>query len=191
MKDVRIVPAFAQRRVAEDEAQWLIQREQPLLVPHDEIIHVVIRLRHSARVFEDALLILREVAVVKLLQRQRRHGQRAVAILHDELPKCLLESRREFPLHRLSLLIVAPVVRHLVDEEKRQHFQPFAAHLQFLVEMPLHRVFDLHAGEVFAHAALFLPETQHAAVVELHVFIARLRIDFRHDVAVAIRLPVF
>ena len=52
--------------MAEDEAQRLVQREQPLLVLHDQVVDLVVGLRVAARVLEHALLVLGEVAVVQL-----------------------------------------------------------------------------------------------------------------------------
>src|ERR1019366_1003890 len=44
LEHVWVVPAFAQRRMAEDESQRLARGEQPLLVAHDQIVSLVIRL---------------------------------------------------------------------------------------------------------------------------------------------------
>ena len=38
LEDVRVVPALAQRRVREDEAHGLLEREQPLLVAQDQVV---------------------------------------------------------------------------------------------------------------------------------------------------------
>ena len=69
LEDVGVVPALAQRRVAEDEAQRLVQGEQALLVLHDQVVDLVVGLRVAARVLEHALLVLGEVAVVEPLDR--------------------------------------------------------------------------------------------------------------------------
>jgi len=52
LEDVRVVPAFAQRRVGEDELQGRLEAEQLLLVPHDEIVGVIVGLRVATRVLE-------------------------------------------------------------------------------------------------------------------------------------------
>ena len=51
LKHIGIVPAFTQRRMAENELQRLIRRKQPLLVAHDERVGVVIFRGIAARVF--------------------------------------------------------------------------------------------------------------------------------------------
>ena len=74
LEDVRIVPAFAQRGVGEDELERRLEAQQLLLVPHDQVVGVVVGLRVASGVFEhldrlaaDLLLVDGEVAVVNLL----------------------------------------------------------------------------------------------------------------------------
>ena len=57
LKDVRVVPAFAKRGVAENEAQRLVLREQPLLLLHNEVVNLVVRLGIPARVLEHCLFL--------------------------------------------------------------------------------------------------------------------------------------
>ena len=76
LEDVRVVPAFAQGRVAEDEAQRLVHRQQPLLVLHDQVVDLVVGLGVAPRVLEHAFLVLGEVAVVQLVHRQLEPFQR-------------------------------------------------------------------------------------------------------------------
>ena len=45
LKDVRIVPAFAQRGVGEDELQRRVEAQQFFLVPHDQAVGFIVRLR--------------------------------------------------------------------------------------------------------------------------------------------------
>src|SRR5438552_10889831 len=65
LENIRVVPTLAQSRVAEDESQWLGDRKQPLLVTHDQIVSVVIRLGGApfTAVFRFAFL-LGEIAIV-------------------------------------------------------------------------------------------------------------------------------
>ena len=58
LKDVGIIPALAQSRVREDEAQRHARVEQTLLVPHDEVIGVLVIGTVAARVLGVALLVL-------------------------------------------------------------------------------------------------------------------------------------
>src|SRR5690606_12508072 len=78
LEDVGVVPAFAQGRVREDELEWRLEAEKPLLVLHDQVVRAVVSLRVAACVLEDLdglradlLLVDREVAVMHVLGRAR------------------------------------------------------------------------------------------------------------------------
>ena len=98
LEDVGVVPALAQRRVAEDEAQRLVQREQPLLVLHDQVVDLVVGLGVAARVLEHALPVLREVAVVQRLDGLLQPRQLAVALVLGQLRQLRLEGLGELAL---------------------------------------------------------------------------------------------
>ena len=76
LEDVRVVPAFAQGGMAEDEPQRLLFGQQPLLLLHDQVVDFVVGLGVAARVLEHALLVLGEVAVVQPVHRQLQPFQR-------------------------------------------------------------------------------------------------------------------
>jgi hypothetical protein len=42
LENVRVVPTFPQRRVAEDELQWPVCTKQSFLVFHDQLINAVV-----------------------------------------------------------------------------------------------------------------------------------------------------
>lgn len=81
--------------MTENEAQRLFQRQELLLVLHDETVHVIVRLGSTARVFEHALLILGKIAVVQLFHRERQHI--LVFLLSGQGLKRLFKDLREFP----------------------------------------------------------------------------------------------
>ena len=116
LENIRVVPTLAQSRVAEDESQWLGDRKQPLLVTHDQIVSVVIRLGGApfTAVFRFAFL-LGEIAIVNFLYRQRI--QRRVA---RQFGKLLIQLHKPLPEFPVGLR----VVRHAIHEEQRQDFHP-------------------------------------------------------------------
>ena len=113
LENVRVVPSLAQRRVAEDEAQRLARGEQPLLVAHDQIVSLVIRLGRAPLAAVLGLpLVHGKIPIVHLFHRQRIQGR--VTRLLGKLPVQLRKPLPKLPI-RLS------VMRHAVHEEKRQH----------------------------------------------------------------------
>src|SRR5205085_1311301 len=73
---VRIIPAFLQCRVREDEREWRVQREKLLLVAHDEMIRSLGILTAGLAAFigvgPAAFPVDREVPVVDELRRRTR-----------------------------------------------------------------------------------------------------------------------
>jgi hypothetical protein len=65
LEDVRVIPALAQRRMAEDEPERLLHTEQPFLVLHDQVVNIVVGLCVAGGVLEDAFFVLGEIAVVQ------------------------------------------------------------------------------------------------------------------------------
>ena len=120
LEDVRVVPALAKGRMAEDEPQRLLHRKQPLLVLHDQVVDLVVGLGVAAGVLEHALLVLGEVAVVQPVHRQLEPVQRCVALVLGELGQGRLEGLGELAFHRLPGAVVVAVVGHAVDEEQAQ-----------------------------------------------------------------------
>src|SRR5690606_7554354 len=64
LEDAWIVPAFAQRRVGEDEPQGIAKGEQLLLVLHDPVVGRFIVSRFARRVLDPALFVDREIAIM-------------------------------------------------------------------------------------------------------------------------------
>ena len=101
LEDVGVVPALAQGRVAEDEAQRLIHRQQPLLLLHDQVVDLIVGLGVAPRVLEHALLVLGEVAVVELVHRLLEPGQFSVTLFLGQRRQLRLKRLGELALHRL------------------------------------------------------------------------------------------
>ena len=152
LEDVRVVPAFAQGGVAEDEAQRLVERQQPLLVLHDEVVDLVVGLGVAPRVLEHALLVLGEVAVVQPLHRLLEPLQCLIARLLGQLGQLASNASANLPLRRLPGFVVVAVVGHAVDEEQAEHLDARAADLQLLLQVLLDGVLDLRPPDVVAHA---------------------------------------
>ena len=89
LEHVGVVPAFAQRRVAEDEPQRLSRRQEPLLVAHDEVVRVDVGGAVAPRVLGPLLVVDAEVAVVDLLDG--RKVESGVSGLRRKLRVRLLE----------------------------------------------------------------------------------------------------
>ena len=116
LEHVGIVPAFPQGRVGEDKPQGTVKAEQPLFVPHDGVIGVVIGLSVSLGVFETALFVLREVAVVYLADISGEAGlQGGIFGLCHQLLIALL---KHLGIDSRCAVLVAVLV-HLVDEKQR------------------------------------------------------------------------
>ena len=152
--------------MAEDEAERLVHRKQPLLVLHDEVVNVVVGLGVAPGVLQHALLVLREVAVVQASPAAVSSSQDVVARVLRQRGQLRLEPLRELALDRLAGRVVVAVVGHAVDEEQAQHLDAPPAKLQFLVQVLLDRVPDLHAPDIVAHSTDFLADPQRAPVGE-------------------------
>ena len=142
LEDIGVVPSLAQGRMGEDELERLIEAQQLLLVPHDEVVGAL-------GVFAIGLVVLRgvrpaapsvdgEVAVVNRLGGRREvyfPEQRLVVGMPGEAPVLLLEQAGVIALDRVAFVIVAPVTLHGIDEEEAQHLDPLRAQAPLLVEM--------------------------------------------------------
>ena len=157
-EDVRVVPAFAQRGVREDEADRLVEGEQALLVLEDQVVGVhVVRLVGSlpqARIDEAVrLLVDGEIAVVGLLHGDRLdvvdeiHGRRVDEKI--QVVDCiliLLAKHLGILPRQLALLVVLAVLGHLVDEEEGEDFDSLGMQLVLLAQVRMDRLPDLDAA---------------------------------------------
>lgn len=174
---VRVVPAFPQCGVGEDEAHWLVQCKQALLVLEDEVVGIDVvglrRARRCVRVHQASFLVDGEVAFVRL----RRFDGSQIAVVwrvlqRESLVKLavvfFLEDPRVFA-GLLAGIVVATVLGHFVDEEQREHFDPLREKRLFLVEMRFDCLADLDAAEgTFIHVSRGLARLEHHAVGEAY-----------------------
>ena len=119
LEDVGVVPALTQRRVAEDEPERLVGREQPLLVAHDEVVGVDVGRAVAARVLWALLVVDAEVAAVHLGTGGR--FERCVSRLVRRAPRRPPRTTGRSGRARVALVVDAAVVRDFVDEEERQN----------------------------------------------------------------------
>src|SRR5207248_2038935 len=122
LKYIRVVPALAECRVAEDEPERLIHREQPLLFPHDQVVHVVIGLRISPSVLENTLLVPGEVPIVETRQRFLQPRDVLEGRELGQRQQLVFEHSGKLARNGVTLPVVVAVVRNTVDEEERQDF---------------------------------------------------------------------
>ena len=110
LKHVRIVPAFAQRRMAEDEAQRHVERQQQFLLLHYQLVSGFIRFGGAAFAgfLEHAFFVRGKIAVVQLLDRERQ--QILVALLRGKFFESLFKKCCELALQRTAILGVVPVI---------------------------------------------------------------------------------
>ena len=167
LKDIRIVPSLLQRGMRKDEPEVGVEREQLLLVFHDEVVGalrvVAIGLVVLGRVRPAPVPVDREVAVMNRFRiRDRVHAREQFG----ELGKpggaaiLLLEHDRVFSLHRVSVIVVGAVMLDPVDEEETEHLHTGGGQPLLLQKMLVDRPADhqaLHDVRIdvahrFAHA---------------------------------------
>ena len=107
--------------MAEDEAERLVQGEQPLLLFHDQVVDVVVRLRVASGVLEDALLVRGEVAVVQPIHGLLEPLQLLEPLLAGKGCQFRLERFGELALDRLTGSVVVAIVGYTVHEEEAEH----------------------------------------------------------------------
>ena len=158
----------------EDELQWRLKAQQLFLVAHDEVVGVIVSrcaatgvLDHLHRLATDLFLVDGEVAVVHLVggHAQVHLGKQAL-VVGVTCPAFVffLEHQGVVPLHRVALVVVLAVLRHLVDEEQAQHLHPQRAQPFFLVQVLLDRAADhfaldgtgVHIAPGFTHPQVHL-----------------------------------
>src|SRR5439155_25892395 len=132
-------------------------------VLHYAIVNLVVGLGVAACVLEYPLLVLSEVAVVKLLEGQLDPRQVFVPGILGEFRKRRLEGLSEFAFDWAAGTIVIPVVGNAVDEEQAQDLHASAPKLKLLFQVLLDGVLDLHPPDILAHAAAFVPKPQDSA----------------------------
>ena len=162
LEHVGVVPAFAERRMGEDELQGLLEAEQPLLVAHDQPVCafgvVAVGLVVLGGVGPAAPAVDGEVAFVGALRcLPHVHPAEPRPVLRPVRgpPVLLLEDARVLALDGVALVVVAPVVRHLVDEEEGEHLDAPRPKPQLLVQVLADRLDDhlpVDGGRV--HAAV-------------------------------------
>ena len=179
LEHIRIVPALAQRRVGENHARRLIEREQPLLILQDQIIrrNIVRQIRAAPETAvhrASRLLVNAEIPRVHLLYRHivqifhiRRVKNIAVFVHHRAV--LLLEDPPVLPKHGISVCIVLTVLRHLVDEEQRERLDPACEKPLLLLKMRDNRLTDLHPPEIrLRYIALHISRMERCTVQEKH-----------------------
>ena len=168
LEHVGIVPALAQRRVGEDEPERLLQAQEPLLVPHDQVVGtfgvVAVGLVALPGVGPATRAVGGEVAIVNLLGGSGVLKEGAVVGMTREPPILLLERAGVVSLDRLAGAVVAAVAIHRVDEEQAEHLDPLRAQALLLGEvlangaadhLPRHHA-GVHVAPRFAPAQVVL-----------------------------------
>ena len=171
LEDVRVVPAFAQCGVGEDELQRRVEAQQLLLVAHDQAVGVVVCLGRALGVFEylhrlvaDPLLVDREIAVVYSLGgRSQIHflKQALVIRMFGEAAVFLLKDAGVVALHRIAVGIVVPVLLDGIDEEQAEHLDALRTEALLLIQVLLDSAVDhlaLHGQRL--HVAVGLAGTK-------------------------------
>ena len=212
LEDVRVVPALAQRRVAENEAHGLIERKQALLIAQDQVIGTLrvvvvdadtvlaLRLLLGFRLDGVALLVHREVAGV---HRARLESSEVLRVggVEDVVLRRVLQSVGDDGLvllfenlavaHGFAVAGEVAVLRDLVDEEKAQALDAAAKQRLLLLQVAQDRLTYLYAlhvvggGVAVDLADVDAPVVPDRAVQEAHV--ARVPILGRDHAVVAAR----
>ena len=193
---VRVVPAFAQRRVREDEAHRLVQRQQALLVLQDEVVglHVVGQARVLAALLDVrvnvalGLLVDGEVAAVGLLGGDALEVLdvgRLVQVQHFVEVEVVFLFEDAGVLALIVGLRVVTVLGHLVDKVQRQDLHALLEQGLLLVEVGLDRLANLDAAQRgLGHVASGIPHRQLQPVGEAQG--VSVGVDVRHHEAVAV-----
>ena len=127
LEHIRVIPSLAQRRMGENEPERLVETQQLLLIPHDEIVCafgiITINLGILGCVHPSAFPVYREITVMNHLggSRQARFPeQRAVIRVSREPLVLLLEHLRIIALDCMTVLIIPAVPLHAIDEEQAE-----------------------------------------------------------------------
>ena len=171
LEHVGVVPALAQGGVREDEPGRLVEGEQALLVPQDEVVSaLVVGLVASALdlgVRRPALPVDGEVALVgrvgvdaaqpfqvaapTLAKPRVERGVEALlapVVLLDRPGVLLLEDAAVLADGLPPVLVVGAVLGHLVDEEERQALDAAREERLLLLEVAPYGLADLDAAHV-------------------------------------------
>ena len=196
LEHIRIVPPLAQRRVREDHARRLIEREQPLLIPQDQIIRrdIIRQIRAAPRTAvhrASRLPINAEIPRVYLLYRhivQILHirSVKNIAVFIHHRAVLLLEDPPVLPEHGIPVRIILTVLRHLVDVEQRERLDPACKKPLLLLKMRDNRLTDLHTAQIILrHIALYIPRVERRSVPKEHRPCSG--IDVLHHIALILR----
>ena len=101
--------------MAEYEAKRYIRVKEFLFVLHNQFVGVVIRLTFAFSIFHFSLAVLREIAVVNLVNRIGQ--QIGVSGLGDFLPIYIFKPSGKLAFYRIPVCVILPVILDLVYEK--------------------------------------------------------------------------
>ena len=187
LEHVRVVPAFTQRGVRENETHrgfFRITIQKQFLVLHDQVIGVNIigcafLLVGKLAVGHLALFVNGEVTSMGIMGRNRVQIPYVVFIsnfpLHgaENVVVLFLEHIRINAVERMSSLVVLLVLCNFVDEEQRQDLDALMEKLTLPLQVRKNRLTDLNAAKlVFADLTDHISGKDFDAIQELHRVIA-------------------
>ena len=161
-EDVGVVPALAKRGVGEDEPHRFVERQQALLVLQDQVVGVDVgrlaRLlaaswRPSGRpgAWSSCRSRSSPRESLRTASRWRYSRYAVVASSSSSSPKTSATASRVLLLEDAGVVaervlpVVVAVLRHLVDEEQREHLDALREQLALLVEVGSDHLSDLDA----------------------------------------------
>ena len=201
LEHVRIVPSFAQRRVRKDKAYRFTEREQPLLVLHDQVVGIGVHTLPGASFhFSVHELILPfvdgEISRMCFVCRDRLQVTDIGIFANFQLQAVhhivvlLLEHIRIGTVKRIAGSIVLLVFGHFVDKKEAQHLNTPEVKHSFTFDMRQDGLPDLDPAKLLLiHRPLYIAGIEFCSVLKSDRIISAVDICHGESIPVLFKRP--
>ena len=186
---VRIIPSLAQSGMRENKSRRFLKTQQPLLVFKNKVVCRNI-IRHTCLLLYLSVynpvcfLVNREISAMHILSREAAYII-VIVLIPDFQLICshtfifLLEYLLELTFHLISVIIIALILSHFINKEKRKTLYAELEQPAFLLEMRKNCFPYLHPLHSFLTAVTYHLSTLYRNTVQESNI--PLRIDFGHN----------
>ena len=175
--------------MAENKTQWLIGIQKTLLVFHNQLVGFFIPGRPSGciQLFNNPafLFVRRKIAVMHGVRRMRYQS-----LIHGHLADFgvkFLEPHGKLSLLPVAAVVIRAVAFDVVNEKEREDFYTFVFQPFLFCKVLFDGLAELAFQSLIIHAARFLRQLHHHAVLKFDIFIPRFCVDIGDQIALIIR----
>src|SRR4030042_720584 len=173
--------------MAEYKAKRYIRVKKFFFVLHYQFGGVLIRLPLAFGIFHFSLAVLREIAVVNIVDIVGQ--QTAISGFGNLLPIYLFKPSGKLAFCRIAVCVILPVILNLVDEKQRKDFNAFALIKLFFFEMFFNGSAEHKLHYLVIHSALRFAYGKRQAIGEGNS--AASCVNFINDKPLFVNLPLF